>query len=239
MAAWFRRRRPLLDVPRLTPRAESSVKRDRVDLADLTPEVLPYLGQVAYLQLAVFEVLARAVAESDDLADKEAISSAAGTALAKHHAVVAELRRRDVEPGEAMAPFRPAIDTFERLTRGANLHETLLSAHITAGLLDDFFIRLSGGLPSDVGPRIAQTLGADTGADGVIAILRREIAADQRLGSRLAVWGRRLVGDTLLVARSALSGSGNHDSDESRIEPVFTELIASHTRRMDALGLTA
>ncbi|MCJ1685117.1 ferritin-like fold-containing protein [Rathayibacter sp. VKM Ac-2928] len=239
MAAWFRRRRPLGEAPRLTPRGESTSKRDRVDLADLSPQLLPYLGQVAYLQLAVFEALARGVAGTDDLADKEAISAAAGTALAKHHAVVAELRRRDVEPSEAMAPFRPAIDTFEHLTRGADLHETLLSAYITAGLLDDFFIRLTGGLPNDVGPRMAQTLGADTGIDGLVAILRREIAADERLGSRLAVWGRRLVGDTLLVARSALMGSGNPDSDESRIEPVFTELIASHTRRMDALGLTA
>lgn len=228
-----------MEIPRLTPRGESGAKRDRVDLADLTPEVLPYLGQVAYLQLAVFEALSRAVAESADLADKEAISSAAGDALGKHHAVVAEIRRREAEPAEVMAPFRPAIDTFERLTRGDDLAETLLSAHITTGLLDDFFIRLTGGLPSDVGPRVAQTLGGESGMDGVVRILKREIAADARLGSRLAVWGRRLVGDSLLVARSALHGSGNADSDESRIEPVFTELIASHTRRMDALGLTA
>ena len=68
------------------------------------------------------------------------------------------------------------LDTFEHLTRGADLHETLLSAYITAGLLDDFFIRLTGGLPNDVGPRMAQTLGADTGVDGLVAILRREIA---------------------------------------------------------------
>jgi LPS sulfotransferase NodH len=53
------------------------------------------------------------------------------------------------------------------------------------------------------------------------------------------MWGRRLVGDTLLVARSALHHSNNLDSDEQRIEPIFTELIAAHTRRMDALGLTA
>ncbi|WKK70941.1 hypothetical protein Q0F99_14615 [Rathayibacter oskolensis] len=104
MAAWFRRRRPAGDAPRLTPRGESSAKRDRVDLADLTPELLPYLGQVAYLQLAIFEALARAVASTEDLADKEAISAAAGTALAKHHAVVAELRRREVEPGRRWPP---------------------------------------------------------------------------------------------------------------------------------------
>jgi LPS sulfotransferase NodH len=53
------------------------------------------------------------------------------------------------------------------------------------------------------------------------------------------MWGRRLVGDTVLVARSALHGSGNATSDERRIEPVFTDVIAAHTRRMDALGLTA
>jgi hypothetical protein len=53
------------------------------------------------------------------------------------------------------------------------------------------------------------------------------------------MWGRRLIGDTMLVARQSLN-LGKHDvSDEARIEPVFTELIAAHTRRMDALGLTA
>ena len=40
-------------------------------------------------------------------------------------------------------------------------------------------------------------------------VLRDEIGADPQLASRLAMWGRRLVGDTLLVARSALHLSGN------------------------------
>jgi hypothetical protein len=43
----------------------------------------------------------------------------------------------------------------------------------------------------------------------------------------------------MLVARSSLHYTDNHKSDEAHIEPVFTELIAAHTRRMDALGLTA
>jgi LPS sulfotransferase NodH len=70
-------------------------------------------------------------------------------------------------------------------------------------------------------------------------MLREAIDAHPRLSSRLAMWGRRLVGDTMLVARSALRFTEDHLSDEARIEPVFTELIAAHTRRMDALGLTA
>jgi hypothetical protein len=51
------------------------------------------------------------------------------------------------------------------------------------------------------------------------------------------MWGRRLVGDTMLVARLAIAQ--HPDASEERVDPVFTELIAAHTRRMDKLGLTA
>jgi LPS sulfotransferase NodH len=81
-------------------------------------------------------------------------------------------------------------------------------------------------------------LEAGDDAETVAEILSASIEADPRLASRLALWGRRLVGDTLLVARAAISAS-HESADDERLEPVFTELIAAHTRRMDALGLTA
>jgi hypothetical protein len=71
------------------------------------------------------------------------------------------------------------------------------------------------------------------------AELRAAIAADPALADRLALWGRSRVGDTLLIARSALRASERPDRAGQQVEPVFTELIADHTRRMDALGLTA
>ena len=84
----------------------------------------------------------------------------------------------------------------------------------------------------------------DAGADDLAAMLRASISADPVLASSLAMWGRRLVGNTLLAARSALAdvdspGTPLHHAAEANIEPVFTELIAAHTRRMDGLGLTA
>ena len=110
---------------------------------------------------------------------------------------------------------------------------------LTAGFLDDFFIRLLAGLPADMGKRLEVLLEPDRSAEVIVAELRAGIEADEKLASRLALWGRRLVGDTQLVARSALHVSGNRATDEERIEPVFTDLIAAHTRRMDGLGLTA
>ncbi|MGO4536162.1 ferritin-like fold-containing protein [Leifsonia sp. 2MCAF36] len=238
MSTWFTRRRPSVELPRLTPRPRP-VATVRVDLHEVMPELLPYLGQAAYLQLEQFETLSRVAAESDDLHAKGLISAAAGHALSKHQGIVAEIRRRGNDPAAAMEPFAVAIEGFSALIVGADWRETLLSAIVTGGLLDDFFIRLAAGLPGDVGPRIAHLLGSESGQEGVLEVLRAEIGADPLLKSRLAMWGRRLVGDTLLVARSALHLSGNRATDEERIEPIFTELIAAHTRRMDALGLTA
>jgi tRNA-(MS[2]IO[6]A)-hydroxylase (MiaE)-like len=238
VVSWFGRRPPGSEVPRLKPRGETRATT-KVDISDLTPAPIPYLAQAAYFELGVFESLSAAVATAPNLASKEGLSLAAGRALTKHHGLIAEIRRRDREPAEVMAPFAPALDHYRRITAGNDWFELLLGCYLTAGLLDDFFARLSMGLPNDVAPRVAHILAEDAGAEVLVSELQAGIAGDPNLASRLAMWGRRLVGDTLLVARSAMHASGDLPADESRIEPVFTELIAAHTRRMDGLGLTA
>ncbi|MEY4102466.1 MAG: hypothetical protein RIR88_600 [Actinomycetota bacterium] len=239
MFNWFGKRRAKIDAPTLTPRSEQAFEGERVDLSDLTPDVVPFLGQVAYFELAVFESLTRAVSEAPNLTAKEGLTASAGEVLLKHQGVVAELRKLKVDPAEAMEPFAPAIDRFEQLTSGRDWYEMLLGVYLTAGFLDDFFTRMVGGLPKAMAKRLEVLLEPDRSADVIVAALEAGIASDPTLASRLALWGRRLVGDTQLVARSALLGSGNQADDEERIEPVFTDLIAAHTRRMDGLGLTA
>lgn len=238
VVTWIGRRPQRVEAPRLSGRgvSQASVK---VDIGALTPDLMHYLGQAAYCELGAFENLARAVSRAPNLASKEGLSAAAGRALSKHHGLITEIRRRGSEPDVVMAPFVPALDLFRQHTRGADWHELLLSCYLTGGLLEDFFIRLSDGLPRDVGPRVAQLLGEDAGTDVLVHELQAAITADPALGSRLAMWGRRLVGDTLLIARSAMPECEVPAPADSRIEPVFTELIAAHTRRMDGLGLTA
>jgi hypothetical protein len=246
--SWFDGRAKRVEmIPRLTARGDRP-STTKVDIRDLTPELLPFLGQSAYVELGVFESLARAVAIAPNLAAKQELSIAAGRALSKHQGLVAEIRRRGAEPADVMAPFVPALDAFRAEITGADWTELLLSCYLVGGLLDDFFIRLSDGLPGEVGPRIAHLLGEDAGTVILATQIAAAIAADAPLASHLALWGRRLVGDTLLIARSALAFAGTPNptgrvsaagAAEARIEPVFTDLIAAHTRRMDGLGLTA
>jgi hypothetical protein len=47
------------------------------------------------------------------------------------------------------------------------------------------------------------------------------------------------VGDTLLIARAALRPQTLDAAEERKVEPVFTDLLGAHSRRMSAMGLDA
>lgn len=210
----------------------------RVDFEELAPDVDTYLGQAAYLQLGFFETISELIASTPELAKKEALSRAAGAALRKHELLVALIRERGDDPTALMLPFREQLDAFRRATHGSRPQETILSVHITAGMLDDFYVALSASY-GDTGRRVAGILQADPDRQALVDITSETIASDAEWGSLLALWGRRLVGDTLLVARSALRPTRMGPREEAKVEPVFTELMGAHARRMDAIGLAA
>jgi hypothetical protein len=137
-----------------------------------------------------------------------------------------------------MLPFREPLDGFRRATHGVRPQETMLSVHITAGMLDDFYLALASSY-SDTGRRVARILQADDDRQAIVEIIGETIASDAEWKSLLAMWGRRLVGDTLLIARAALRPTELRVADEEKVEPVFTELMAAHSRRMDDMGLAA
>jgi hypothetical protein len=235
---WFSRAPRRIEAPRLRSRSDDQATT-KVDLVEFTPPLLEFLGRAAYVQLTLFENLSRAISTAPTVAAKAAIGRAAELSIATHRALADEVVRAGATAADAMDPYTEAIDEFERVTHGSDWFETLLTCYLTAGFLDDFFARLAPGLPGDSAKRVAAIYANANGEAVLLEELRLAIDNNARLASRLAMWGRRLVGDTMLVARSALTYSANLKSDEDRIEPVFTELIAAHTRRMDALGLTA
>jgi hypothetical protein len=210
----------------------------RVDFEELAPETNTYLGQAAYLQLGYFETLSELIALNPELSDKESLSRAAGAALTKHEELVALIRARGDDPTALMLPFREPLDAFREATHGVRPQETMLSVHITAGMLDDFYLALSASY-GETGRRVAVILQADDDRDAIVDIIGRTIESDPEWKSLLALWGRRLVGDTLLIARAALRPATLRVADEAKVEPVFTELMAAHSRRMDAMGLAA
>ena len=194
------------------------------------------------MQLTLFENLGRVISSAPTTAAKTELSRAAALSIAKHRAIVNEMTRIDLDAADAMEPYTDGIDEFERVTRGTDWYENVLTCYLAAGFLDEFFAAIATGVDGEAAKRVATLLRGDWGEELLRAQLAAGIEESPRLASRLALWGRRLVGDIMLVARASLHFHQERrgpDSDEARIEPVFTELIASHTRRMDALGLSA
>lgn len=238
MVNWFwKRARPSARTLRIRSRGDYGDVR-RVDFAELAPDVDTFLGQAAYLQLGYFETLSELIALTPELSQKESLSLAAGAALIKHRELVALIRERGDDPLDLMLPFREPLDAFRRATHGARPLETMLSVQITAGMLDDFYLALSASYGA-TGQRAAAVLQTDDDREALVSIVQDAIEADPEWRSLLALWGRRLVGDTLLIARAALRSQSLDEAEERMVDPVFTDLLAAHSRRMAQLGLDA
>jgi tRNA-(MS[2]IO[6]A)-hydroxylase (MiaE)-like len=224
--------------------ASKEQRVDRVNLGDLRPDPFALLGQTAYLELSLFEAATSVAGRASDLEARETLTRVAGVVLQQHHDLVDLLTQRGLDAAASMKPYATEVERYRRRLGDSSWHESVLTLHLTAGLLDDFFARLAQGLPDDLGDRVGAVLSVDIGHEALTGMLKTAIAADPRLSSKLALWGRRVVGDTLLVARIALAEARTADgapttTDAVRVEPILTDLIAAHTRRMDSLGLTA
>jgi tRNA-(MS[2]IO[6]A)-hydroxylase (MiaE)-like len=257
MFDWFKRLRSGARKLTLPAREERAARNtEAIDLRPYTPEPRVFLGQLAYLQLSQFEILTNELKFSQKTQYKAELSEAAAKSFEKYRAISKKLAGLGIDPTDAMDPFVERIETFHSRTTGNSWHESVMKVYLVAGLLDDFYRRLAVGLDTDLRLTVEKALNDKKFEQFAKRVLLESMAADPQLGSNLALWGRRLMGDVLLELRAAfdnrkLAGfpkSKKLSTDEerdlnlaaySKIEPLISELIGAHTVRMDALGLTA
>lgn len=236
---WFDRTPRDVTRSLLRPRRQVA-EGDRVLLQDLHPDAEAFLGQSISLQLAVLQQAGAALAHSPSLEPKARLVEAVRVVSTRYRSLAEVAERHDIDAIEAMRPFVDSTERFARETAGADWYEQLLSLHVTMGLLTDFFVAYAGGLPDAVRHDVVRTLTAESGQPVLQQELRKVIDENPRLASRLAMWGRRLVGDTLLQMYLAVHGPDDGSvAPAERLEPAFNDIVAAHTRRMDLLGLTA
>ncbi|NLA65126.1 MAG: hypothetical protein GX862_04220 [Leucobacter sp.] len=211
----------------------------QLDLSEFAPGIMPFLGLTTYLQLELYEAAARAVGGAPNLESKEVLARVAGMTLTKHQKLSNELRRRGREPHLVMEPYTPVINRYITRIDTPDWHQHVLSIYLVGGLFDGFFAELARGVKDSFRGDAIEVLRDNELRNELRELLAAEIAVDPPLANRLALWGRRLVADTLLVCREVLGLSEGRTFVASHVEPILTELIADHSRRMDDLGLTA
>ena len=211
--------------------------------------VVDLLGAVAYGEISAFERLAEDAKLAPSLEDKVDIAAMASLQFSRVGPLHDRIRTLGADPFLAMAPFRQALDLFHEHTAPSDWWESLVKAFVGDGLADDFYREIAAYLDPGTRDLVVASLD-DVSSAFVVARVRAAIAADPRLGGRLALWGRRLMGEALTQAqrvaadRDALSAllAGGVDRaglDLAAIGRMFTRLTDRHAERMSELGLSA
>jgi hypothetical protein len=211
--------------------------------------VVDLLGALAYGELTAFERLAEDAALAPTLHDKAELAAMASAELAHFTRLRERLEALGVDAYDAMEPFRATFDNFHAHTAPADWAEGLVKAYVGDGLAADFYREVAEYLDAGTRELILETL-ADTGhSQFVVARVREIIAAQPPVGGRLALWGRRLVGEALSQAQavvaerdslsSLLAGAVDRPGmDLAAIGRMFARLTENHAGRMASLGLS-
>jgi 3-oxoacyl-(acyl-carrier-protein) synthase len=223
-----------------------------LDDAEYRAAVVDLLGVLAYGELSAFVRLAADAALAPVIG---AEAQLAGMAVAefRHFTLLRDrLSELGVDPEAAMEPFVAPINGFHESTAPADWLEGLMKAYVGDGVSVDFYREVARFLDPATQALVLGVL-EDTGHSAfVVSTIREAIAEDPRVAGRLALWGRRLMGEMLSQAqrtaaeRDALSnllvggiGSGMTGFDLAEVGRMFARLTEEHTRRMRALGLSA
>lgn len=218
--------------------------------ADYRSAVVDLLGVLAYGALTAFERTAADASLAPTIPDKEALSEMA-IAEFRHYVLLRDrIAELGVDPQDAMTPFIRPLEEYHAQTRPNGWLEGLVKAYVGDGVALDFYREISAYLDPETRALVV-AVSEDLGQSAfVVDRVRAAIDDDPRVAGRLALWGRRLIGEALSQAqrvaaeRDALStllvgGVDRPGTDLAEMGRMLARLTENHTRRMTMLGLAA
>ncbi|MDX6203125.1 MAG: hypothetical protein QOJ83_2625 [Frankiales bacterium] len=226
------------------PAAEATAATDAPNAA-----VVDLLGVLAYGQLIAFEHLADDARLAPTLPDKAALGGMAVAEYQHYERIAGYLRTIGVDPFVAMEPFVAPLDAFHDLTAPSDWLEGLVKAFVGDGIATDFYREVATFLDAEAEALVVEVLSDSGHAAFAVEKVRAAIGADPTVAGRLALWGRRLVGEALVQAqrvavdREALTGlivgGATASGGLAELGQMLARLTEAHTKRMAQLGLRA
>jgi len=225
-------------------------------MADSDPRyraaVVDLLSVLAYGELSAFQRLAADSAMAPTIGDAGALAAMAAAEHRHFERLRDRLVRLGADPEQSIRPFVAAIDGFHLHTAPSDWLESLVKAYVGDGIGADFYREISVFLEPDDRALVMEVCEDLGQSEFVVETVRAAIVDDPSVAGRLALWGRRLMGEALSQAqrvaaeRDALTeflvgglGSAAADVDLVELGRMFNRMTENHTRRMESLGLAA
>jgi hypothetical protein len=198
-----------------------------------------------------FERTAADASLAPTLEDKTALAQMAAAEFAHFEQITAHLTALGIDPITAMQPFVSALNQFHNTLTPRDWLEGLLKAYVGDGIANDFYREISSHMDPATAKLVTEVL-ADVGhAEFAVERIRTAIEQDPKVAGRLALWGRRLMGEMIsqatLVAgsRPALqelflrSPNGESAVTATELTAMVNRLTVGHAKRMDIIGLAS
>jgi hypothetical protein len=229
---------------------QDSIDQELDDDPQYRAAVIDLLAVLAVSELTAFERMAADSVLAPTFADKASIGELA-TAEFRHFIA---LRNRLVELGAdpeiAMEPFRQTLEDFHMKTKPTDWLEGLMKAFVGDGIGLDFYREISSYVDPKTRELVHEVCDDLSQAAYVVERIRTAIEEDPKVAGRLALWGRRLVGEALSQAQRVaaerdtlavliIGGVDRPGADLAEIGRMLARLTDNHSRRMADLGLAA
>lgn len=229
---------------------QSSASSRSLNNPEFREGVIALLAALAYGNLAGGSALVRDGMKAPTLAERVAVTQLAQDDFARMGELRARIRALGASPEQAMKPFVASIDQWHRRTDSRDWYEGLMKAYAGSAIALDFYAEVAQFVDEETRDLVKKVVESSTRSLFAKQLLTKAIAADEVLASRLALWGRRLVGEAISQAQQAAvdnealtkvlvdDGSGV-GMDLLALGEMFNRLTSAHQQRMSALGLNA
>ncbi len=229
---------------------QESIEHELTDDPQYRAAVIDLLALLAVSELTAFERMASDSVLAPSFADKASMGELATTEFKHFIALRNRLVELGADPEIAMEPFRQTLEDFHAKTKPTDWLEGLMKAFVGDGIALDFYKEISSYVDPRTRELVLEVCDDLSQAAYVVERIRSAIEEDPKVAGRLALWGRRLVGEALSQAqrvaaeRDALAaliigGVDRPGADLAEIGRMLARLTDSHSKRMADLGLAA
>ncbi len=207
-------------------------------------ELLGLLGAGEYL---AFERMVSEAALAPTLSQRVRVADIAQGELAHFRLLRDRLEQLGEDPDEVMTAFLEPLERWHAMTAPSDWLEGLVKAYVGDSIATDFYREIGAVLDEETSALVLEVCSELGQTAVVVEEVRAAIARDPRVAGRLALWGRRLLGEMLSQAQTV---AAQHDglaelimseSVTSQVDllGMLERLTAAHVERMNALGLAA
>jgi DNA-binding ferritin-like protein len=206
--------------------------------------VVDLLGALAYGELSAFDHLADDAGLAPTLAARAQMSAMAAVEFGHYQMLADRLVALGSSPDEAMSPFVAALETYHSLTKPSTWLESVVKAYVGDGMAADFYREVAAFADDDTGALIREVLTDAGRAEFAVREVAAAVAEQPSVAGRLALWGRRLVGEAISQTQHVLADRDSlmrllveGTGDLTGVAALIQRITDRHAERMAALGL--